>query len=323
MALDLIALGILGLFVALGAWRGALASGSGLISIVVSYVAAALAAGRMGPEVATRFGLPGMFGPVLAGSLAFCLTYAVCSVVALILKSWDKRRRGDDPRGGLDRMGGAFFGALRGGLIVLLLSVLATWVDAARDLGVLDGLQGAPDTEGSRVSEAAGALIESAVEAAMSDSGAEVSPAARVVARMAARPGPALASVQELLDDESIQALQEDRMFWVLVENGAGERAINQLSFYSIVHDPEIRQRLADLGFISEEQARDPEAFRMAMAIMLSRLGPRIQGLRNDPEIRRLAENPEIVALLQAGDTFALMTHPDIQRIVTRVAGDQ
>ena len=68
---------------------------------------------------------------------------------------------------------------------------------------------------------------------------------------MVARPGPALASVQELMEDESIQALQDDRMFWVLVENGAGERAINQLSFYSIVHDPEIRERLADLGFIS------------------------------------------------------------------------
>jgi membrane protein required for colicin V production len=323
MALDLIALGILVVFVALGAWRGTLASGSGLVSLVVGYIAAVVAASTMGADVAERFELPGMFGPVFAGSIAFCLAYSACSLIALLLKAWEKKRRGGDPRSGLDRMGGALFGVLRGGLIVLLLSVLATWIDAARDLGVLEGLPGAPDTEGSKVSEAAGSLIESAVEKAMSGSDPAQAPAARVMAKVAANPGPALASIQELLEDERLHSLQDDQMFWALVENGAGERAINQLSFYSIVNDPELRERLANLGLVTEEQASDPEAFRMAMAIMLSRLGPKLQGLRNDPEIRELAQNPEIVQLLQDGDTFALMTHPDIQRIVTRVAGDQ
>ena len=122
-----------------------------------------------------------------------------------------------------------------------------------------------------------------------------------------------------MLEDPRIRAVQRDRLFWVLVENGAGERAIHQASFYEIVHDDEMRSWLADLGLVSAEAAADPAVFRDTMAETLAEAGPMLAKLRNDPELGKLAADPEIKALLESGDTFALATRPEIRRIVSRL----
>jgi hypothetical protein len=218
----------------------------------------------------------------------------------------------------VDRIGGGVFGMLRGGLVVLLLSLLFTWLDAARDMNVMQGLESFPQTENSRVSDATGDLIEGLIASSLSEG--ESAPGARIIGRIIARPTATLGQIQALLEDERLQELQDDKLFWVLVENGAGERAINQSSFYRILHDEEMRGRMAQVGLVSEAAARDTDVFRIEMAAMLDELGPRIKGLREDPELLKLADDPEIVAMLQAGDTLALMTHPGIRRVVTRVA---
>ncbi len=321
MSLDLLALLILVVFMGLGAYRGTIASGSGFVSLVVSYAAAVYAAGAHGALVAERFSLPGIFGPPAAGMLGFSIAFLVCGVLSSLLLRWDGARRRDEPRPTVDRLGGALFGGLRGALVVVLVSVLATWLDAARDLGVLEGLSSPVDSRDSVVGTATGRLIEKAVESAINEDDTEgPAPVARVMARIAADPGPSLDNVKALLEDDRLARVQEDRMFWVLVENGAGERALNRLSIYSIVHDEEMRGRLAQLGLVSPEAAADPDLFRETVGAMLTVLGPRLKGLRNDPEVLALAEDPEIVAMLEAGDTLALMTDPRIQRVVQRVA---
>jgi uncharacterized membrane protein required for colicin V production len=320
MTLDLIALVLLLVFIGMGAWRGTLASGAGLITLVIAYTAAVFGAQHLSGAVVERFGLASIFATVIAGSGAFAVAFILCAILTYGLKVWDKARRIDEPRSAIDRAGGAIFGGIRGGLIVLLLSVLLNWLDAARDMGVIQGLDATPQTETSRASEATAQIVESVASLAFSGDDGESSPAANMLVRIAARPGVALKSVQALLDDERVHAVQKDRLFWTLVENGAGERAINQASFYSIVHDPALRDQMAQLGLVSEAEAADPQAFRGAMAAMLSELGPRIKGLRNDPELQRLARDPEIISMLENGDTMALVTHPDIQRIVSRVS---
>lgn len=321
MLLDSIALGIFLLFVAIGAWRGTLASGSGLVSLAIAYAAAVLSASSFGPDVAHATGLPALFAPALAGCLAFVATYAVCGSISALLQWRERKRRDGYPRSWRDRFGGAFFGALRGGLVVLLLTLLVGWLDAARDLGVLQGLDATPETEDSRVSRLTGSVVETAVESAMA--GEEEAPAARVVARMVAHPQTSLGSFQALVEDDRFRRLQQDELFWTLVEHGAGDRAINQSSFYAVVNDPEMRQRIAGLGLVSEEAAADPQLFRAVMATMLSELGPRLKSLRDDPELYELARDPEIVDALESGNTFALLTHPGVQRVVARAAGPE
>ena len=320
MSLDLVALGILVVFAVIGAWRGVLASGAGLVSLVLAYAMAAFGAQPLGAALSARFGLSAIAGSMLAGSALFTATMLLCAVVRRVLDLWDRGRRGGAPRSAGDRLGGAFFGLLRGALIVLLVSVLAGWLDAARDIGILPAGVAAPEVEGSRVREATGLILEGVAEKVIARSDSEMAPAARMMARMLARPAETLESVQGLLDDDRLRDLGSDKLFWTLVENGAGERAINQASFYELARDPELRGKLADLGLVGPEAAGDPEAFRRSMAGVLSELGPRLEGLRSDPELQRLAGDPEIVSLLQSGDTLALIAHPEIKKIVARVA---
>ena len=318
MTVDLIALIVLALFVAYGAWRGAVASATGVATLVLGYGAGLWAAQSAGGSLAAQLGLPSVLGPPLAGTLAFGAVAVVGGFVGTGLRAWDEHRRGDLPRSGADRMMGGLFGALRGGLVVLLIAWLALWADAGRRLSGGERLSAAPDTESSVVAGAAGAAIEKAVETALDDG--EGGTSARVAARLAARPAEALAAVQELVEDERIRAIQEDRLFWTYVSNGAVDSALNRASFWRAIQDDDLRAQLGDLGLVGPEAVSDPRLFREAAGEVLTELGPKIKNLAEDEEIQELARNPQIVAMLESGDTVGLITHPDVKRIVARIS---
>jgi len=169
-----------------------------------------------------------------------------------------------------------------------------------------------PDAENSRIADAAGGLVESAVSSALAGAG----PAGEVAARLTARPGQALGSVQAILEDERLTGLFEDRLFWTLISNNSVDYAMNRTSIRSIVNDPEMRGRFADLGLVEDAAREDVDLFRGRMAGVLEEVGPKIQRLQNAPELKNLANDPESVALVENGNTFALMNHPRIRGIV-------
>jgi membrane protein required for colicin V production len=318
MSFDLIALAILGLFCLFGAFRGGLAGAIGLVALGLGYAAAVVAAtGPLADWMAAR-GVPGLLSAPAAGTAAFVVAYVGVAVVGFVLQRVAKARRGDDPRGGADRAWGAVFGVLRGLLVVLLLSILATWVEAARELGVWEpNAMPVPSTHDSLVAGASGQIVEGVVAAA---AGGGDSRAGRIMGRIASNPAPALKDLQGVVDDPEFQALQNDRFFWTLVENGASERAINSGSFYRITHDAELRRQLADLGVVSQAAAEDTDVFRRDVAAMLDDLGPRLKGVREDPELQRLAEDPQVMSMVEAGDTLGLLMHPGIQKLVSRLS---
>jgi len=320
MLLDVIAIGLLAVFVAMGAWRGSLVSGTHLVSILLAYGGGMLAAGRLAEPVASRLGVAEFYGAGVAGILGFIAAFLLAGLLGSLLRSWDASRRGDDPRFAVDRVFGALLGGVRGGLVVLLLSWLAVWLDAARDLEAVAGLDAVPQTEGSNAARVTKSAVAEVVGLALDPGGDEAAPGARLVARLTANPGPALAGLQELLADDRIGELQQDKLFWTLIENGASERALNRLSFYAISHDDGMRERLADLGIVSPEAREDVEVFRDEARTVFEQVGPRLQGLREDPEIQQLARNPEILRLLENGDTLALINRPEIQGIVDRIS---
>lgn len=312
MWFDAVALAVLAVFALLGALRGALATGVGLASLAFAYTLALVAGARLGPGASERLGLPALAGPAVAGTLAFGLAFAAATLVGAWLVRRERERRGDLPRTGADRVGGAAFGTLRGVLVVFVLGWLVLWVDAARDMGSPMPLPPAQDSLAARVTAEA---VETGLEAALADAG----PTGRLAARLAARPGTTLQGIQGLVEGERLRAVQEDRLFWSYVEAGAVDNALNQGSFVHLTRDPAFRRELADLGLVSEAAADDARIFRDEAREVLTAVGPRLVGLRDDEELQRMAEDPEIVALLESGDTLGLVTHPRFQALVARV----
>jgi uncharacterized membrane protein required for colicin V production len=310
MWLDAIALVILTIFAVLGALRGALATAMGLLSLAVAYGSGLTLAPALGPSLAERLDWPAPLGVAVAGSGAFLAAYVAMGIVSAVVRRLSRRR--DGQRSARDRFLGGAVGALRGALIVLLLSWLALWVDALRATGTVESL---PEVGDSKAAALTGEIIESGLEAALEDAG----PAGRMVARMAARPGVALAELQGVLDNPNIERLRSDELFWRHVESGAVDAALNRLSFQRVQGDDALRRRLADLGLIGEDAAVDTRAFRNAMADVLGEVGPRIQGLKNDPEVQKLMNDPEVVAMLQSGDTLGLLGHAGFRGLVDRV----
>lgn len=318
MLLDLILLSLLVLMVGLGAWRGAVVSGTGLFALILGYVGAIFAASVGSDWVAGTMAVSPFLAPPIAGTLGFVLTWLVASSLGGVLVAWDSERVEGFGRGVFDRSLGGFFGLARGGLIVVLLSILMSWLDAARDLGAIDGLAALPDAESSTLAGASGNLVEAAVSTALADAG----PAGDLAARITARPGQSLGRVQTIVEDPRVTGLFSDTLFWTLIQNESIDYAMNRNSIRGIVNDREMRDRFVDLGLVEEGAREDRTLFRNAMAEVLREIAPRIERLHHDPELRSLGSDPEIVRLVESGNTLALINHPRIQRIVERVSAD-
>ena len=319
MILDLIFVSILALMVALGAWRGAMVSGASLFGLLCGYAGALVGATSWSDWVARKLVVSPLVAPAIAGTLGFVGAWLLVSCLAGVAIAWDRSRAEEEGRGLFDRCLGGFFGLARGGLIVVLVAILVSWLDAGRDLGALEGWAGGvPDAESSALVGVSGGLVEAAVSRAFADAG----PARNLVARLTARPGRALESVQTLLEDERLNEMFADKLFWTLIQNDSIDYAMNRSAVRSIVHDPDLRGRFADLGLVGEEAREDSDAFQAEMASVLAEVAPRIQRLQHDPEMQSLARDPEIIALVESGDTLALISHPRIQRLVERVSGD-
>ena len=316
MTLDFVGLALLGLFVALGAARGALAGALALVALGAAYAAGILAATNLGPGFAASFGLPRFAAPVVAGSVGFAAVFLAVTLAGAALRRRERARRRDAPRSSLDRLGGAGFGAVRGALVVLLLGWLAQWVDA---LGRVEHAARPSFAEGSRV----GALSQGAVEAGARAALGGEHAGARAAARLLARPAQTLPELQSVLEDPQLDELANDGVFWSLVEAGDVDRALNRLAFVQLAHDERLRARLAALGLLDEAGATSPGGFRREAKTVLESVGPRLRRLHEDPELHRLAEDPEIVRLLERGEVFGLLRHPGFQHVVTRVLEDQ
>jgi len=310
MWLDIVVVALLAGFALAGGLRGRLAAALSVINLLLAYAVAALAAVVGGPGLASRLGWPEVLGAAVIGAAAFLLSYFALGRLARFLKHREQRHlRG--PRSFGDRFTGACFGFLRGGLVVLLLSFAAIWLDALRSTG---GAEFLPPLGRSRAAWVTESLVEKGVSAAVSG------PGGRLAARVVARPGASIAEMETLVEDPRIRTLREDAIFWTYVEDGSVDAAMNRASFFAITHDDAMRARLAKLGLVDEAAGADPAEFRRAAGEVLREVGPRLRGLRDDPELQKLLQDPEVVALVQSGDTLALLAHPGFRGLVARVA---
>ena len=310
MWLDVIALLVMGFFIGQGALRGGFATGFGLLTLVLAYTAAIVTAPRLGPGLARELGMPELVGVPLAGTAAFAVTYLGIAIAAGVLKRARFLRRGGPSV--RDRLFGGVFGALRGGLVVLLVSWLAIWVDALRTTGIVESVPAVGPSVAASVTET---TVEKAVRVALADRGS----AGRLAASVAARPGASLSGIQRIVENPRLEVLASDEMFWTYVEHGSIDAAINRASFIDLAFDAELRSDFSALGLL-EGDASDPGAFLDFAGEALREVGPRIRGLREDQAFQRLKEDPEVRAMVADGNTMGLLVHEDFRALVKRFA---
>jgi len=314
MGLDLIAVVVLGLFVVLGMIRGLIPSGLGLASLALGYVNAAFVAKQFGPAVAETFGITTILATPMVGTVGFFVTMLVFGILTFPIRRSDREKAAAFGRDGLDRLGGGLLGGARGLLVVLLLAILASWLDAARDLSDDPRLASLPVTKDSQVASASSKVVESAFSAALGGN------SGRVAGRLFARPASSLRLVQSVTSHPSIRELQSDGTFWMQVENSQAHNAVYRPAFQELVRDAQLRQQLVELGAVDAEAAESPQAFGREMLEVLEELGPRLQALKADPAMHELANDPQVMAQLEAGDPWALLSDPRVYRLASRIA---
>ena len=314
MWLDVLVLAILSWFSWAGVRCGGLVAGLGLLTLVVAYGAAFVAAPILASPVADGLGLPELLGMPVAGSIAFAIAFVAMAIFSKFLC----RRAGgagDEGRSARDRFLGGAFGAVRGVFVVVLLCYLALWVEALRLSGAVDGI---PELGNSAAAAVTSSVVEAGIQSVLSDSGRT----GHVVARLAANPGAAVVDLQSVVSNPRVLAVQHDTHFWANVEAGAIGAALNTRSFTRLSEDEELRRQMASVGLIDQESAEAADRFRAAMGDVLREVGPRIRKLRNDPELKRLLDDPEVAAMVENGDTLGLMNHPRFRQLVSRAASD-
>jgi uncharacterized membrane protein required for colicin V production len=314
MWLDVLVIAVLGWFSWAGVRQGGLAAGLGILTLIVAYGAAFIAAPILGSSVANGLGLSPLLGVPVAGSIAFLVAFVAMAIVSKILR----RRAGDaddEGRSVRDRFLGGAFGAVRGAFVVALLCYLALWVEALRLSGSADGL---PKLGNSAAAAVTSTVVEAGIESALSDSGRT----GHVVAKLAANPGAAVVDLQSVVANPRVVAVQQDTHFWANVEAGAIAAALNTRSFVRLSEDEELRHQMASVGMIDQESAEAADLFRAAVGDVLREVGPRLRKLRNDPELTGLLDDPEVVTMVESGNTIGLMNHPRFRRLVSRVASD-
>jgi uncharacterized membrane protein required for colicin V production len=314
MWLDVLVIAILGWFSWVGVRRGGLAAGLGILTLLVSYGAAIIAAPILASPVADGFGLPALLGIPVAGSIAFAVAFVAMAILSKILCR-RAEGAGDEGRSLRDRFLGGAFGAIRGAFVVALLCYLALWVEALRLSGAADGI---PALGNSAAAAVTSTVVEAGVESALSDSGRT----GHVVARLASNPGETVADLQSVISNPRILAVQQDTYFWANVEAGAIGAALNTRSFARLSEDEELRRQMASVGLIDQQSAETADLFRASVGDVLREVGPRIRKLKNDPELNGLLDDPEVVAMVENGDTLGLMNHPRFRKLVSRVASD-
>ena len=314
MLFDLIALGVLVVFIALGAMRGTLAGFLRVATLASAYAAGIVCAANLGLLVSVLTGSSRLTGTAIAGAGGFGFVYFVLAVLSTLAVRFERSRRDDLPRSGLDRSGGAIFGALQAVLALLLLGVLGSFLDAAHKAGLP---QGSDAADGSFLVGSTQKVVAAGIGATMGGS-----PGGKLAVRLASDPGMALTSTQKLLAHPRMTKLFEDALFWQYLSTGEADLALGRTTFFAVIHDDELRGELADLGVVDESARNDPEAFRTQMGETFKRMAPRLRALREDPALAELASKPEIRAAIESGDSVALLTHPDFRRLLDRALKD-
>jgi hypothetical protein len=302
----ILGIAVLGVFVGVGAMRGFLAGVLSVATLVLSYLAAFGASVKLGAGLAAATGLGVVVAGALAGGLAFAVTAVVLGLLASFLRRRERESRGEYPRSLGDRAGGALVGALQGGLVVLFL----LWAAAqARQSGLLGEGTDAPGA----LTRASQKVIRSGAQAVIGEQ-----TGGKLAANLIADPAGTLHEMENVMATPAMRELQDDQLFWQYLSTGAVDSALNRSSFLRTAYDETLRNRIVDLGLMSEEARTSPQAFQAGTREVMEQIAPRLEQIRDDPALQSLAADPEVQRALAEGNPIPLLRRPEFRDVLMR-----
>jgi len=287
-----------------GARSGAAVAGLRLASLPLAYAGAVGAAWAFGPALARAVDWPELGGSVVAGSAGLMLASTLLTGLTRLL------RRDEAPEPTSQALG-AVFGVLRGALFALPILWLAGLAEGARLAGVQPDL---PDLSGAQLPALSGSALGAGARSVLD----ERTPGGRVTLALVSRPAETVESLQQVLRDPHVGDLQRDGSFWQDVERGAVSAALARPAARKLVNDRTFRARLAKVGAVSPDAARDAHRFEAELALALAELGPRLEAVRSDPAFAALAQDPEVLGSLRSGNTLTLFGDARFRALVAR-----
>lgn len=132
MWVDYIIIAVCAIFVANGFRKGFVQEIMGILGLVLAILLALRYFEDMGQIISTRFGMPGNLANVMGFVV---ISLAIAAIVSIVAVAW-KRVIGLSPLSVLDKIFGAGFGLVKGGLIItiILLALVSLQMPAVQDI---------------------------------------------------------------------------------------------------------------------------------------------------------------------------------------------
>ena len=122
--------------------------------------------------------------------------------------------------------------------------------------------------------------------------------------------GETMEALRGVIEHPRVAELQDDAGFWSRVDQGDLDGALGRPERARPRRGPRLRGQLAELGLVTSERPRAPDAFEGALADRAGRRLERLARLRDDPEMRALLADPEVLGLVERRDALGLLSHP-------------
>lgn len=299
-------------FIGRGYFRGFVASLVGVLAVVLGYVGSYALCRPLGALLAPSAGMPLIASIGLAGMLVFLSINGLASLFVFLRKRRLRRlaeERGlSDPMPSWDRYGGMALGGVQG----LTFSFIVLWIVSLFPSD--SGLATAFDAKNSDMITLVRSITHDVTltlcESFTGDRGTAV-----LVSKVIQDPQGTKQVFQDFLANPKVRALQDDPTFRQKVLEGDIASAMNSEGMRNLIHDPEVRKTIGQLGLSEDGQLPPPEEMERLLVDTQSamlRATEAIRRVTDNPKVKAILSDPQVLQAAKNGDFTVLLRNPEL-----------
>lgn len=277
-----------------------------ILSVLAGYVCAILYTGELSQLLESQYLLQGIVAFAAASLLLF---FGASFLVGLLFWLLGKLLLEDASVSIASALGGGVVGVATGTLLAIIIVWGFTFV---RDSLPSEAIAIAPANP-SEIEQLANRVAGKAVETAMS-LGSASPEVAKITAAMAAAPADMVQRAQRLANSEDMAAMLKDPRNQALLDSGDHEALRKLPAFQQLINNPDL-QALASATGLLDDAARNNQALDAEVAIQLTDIWRRAQGVKNNPRVQEIIGDAEFQQKLRSGNPLDLLTNDKLMEL--------